>query len=211
MPGVTISAAYGAGGSVVAPAVADLLGYQLLDRAISSAVAAQLEVSVAEAEGGVIKRSWPERFLSLLAPLSGGVLGAGTDSAPVELPAGSEESAAFRLQAETIMRGAMTEGAVVLGRAGAAAFAGDTDVLRVRLYGPVEARIAQAARVEGVDEATARRRLPEVDSARAHYVRRLYQVSVDDPALFHLQLDSTVLAPRTCARLIVDAYRSLSG
>ena len=43
MPGVTISAGYGAGGSVVAPHVARLLGLPLLDRAISSRVAAQLQ------------------------------------------------------------------------------------------------------------------------------------------------------------------------
>jgi hypothetical protein len=40
MPGVTISAGYGAGGSVVAARVAQLLDVPLLDRAISSAVAA---------------------------------------------------------------------------------------------------------------------------------------------------------------------------
>jgi hypothetical protein len=46
MPGVTISAGYGAGGSVVAPEVAGRLGLPLLDRAISSRIAAQLHVSV---------------------------------------------------------------------------------------------------------------------------------------------------------------------
>ena len=79
MPGVTISAGYGAGGSVIAPEVARQLGLPLLDRAISSHVAAQLQVSVQEAEGAVIKRSGPGRFLAVLAPLAGGALGAGTD------------------------------------------------------------------------------------------------------------------------------------
>jgi hypothetical protein len=82
MPGVTISAGYGAGGSIIAPEVARQLGLPLLDRAISSHVAAQLKVSVQEAEGAVIKRSGPGRFLAVLAPLAGGVLGAGTDCAP---------------------------------------------------------------------------------------------------------------------------------
>jgi hypothetical protein len=59
MPGVTISAGYGAGGSVVAPHVARLLDLPLLDRAISSRVAAQLHVSVQEAEGGAVRRSLP--------------------------------------------------------------------------------------------------------------------------------------------------------
>jgi hypothetical protein len=57
MPGVTISAAYGCGGAVVAPAVAEQLGMPLLDRAISSAVASQLHVTLQEAEGAELKRS----------------------------------------------------------------------------------------------------------------------------------------------------------
>ena len=69
MHGVTISAGYGAGGSIIAPQVARLLGLPLLDRAISSHVASQLQVSVQEAEGGVIRRSLPDRFLAVLAPV----------------------------------------------------------------------------------------------------------------------------------------------
>ena len=45
-------------------------------------------------------------------------------------------------------------------------------MLRVRLFGPAGARIAQATRIEGIDEQIARQRLPEVDAARAQYVRR---------------------------------------
>jgi len=41
-------------------------------------------------------------------------------------------------------------------------------------------------------------------------VRRLYHCSVDDPSLYHLQLDSTVLPAQTCARIIADAYRSMT-
>jgi cytidylate kinase len=210
MPGVTISAGYGAGGSAVAPAVAELLGFPLLDRAISSAVAQKLQVSVAEAEEGAAKKSLSERFLGLLAPLAGGVLGAGTDAAPLDVEAEADDGAAFREQAESIMRAALVEGAVILGRAGGAAFVNEPGVLRVRLFGPVEARAAQAARLEGTDLETARGRLPGVDRARAHYVRRLYRVDVDAPALYHLQLDSTALSTQTCAELIATAYHAFT-
>src|ERR1700761_1321796 len=119
MPGVTISAGYGAGGSVIASALARQLGLPLLDRAISSHVAAQLRVSVAEAEGGATKRSVPGRFLAVLAPLAGGVLGAGTDCAPPEAAVPPpDEAVFFRDQAEAIMRKALVSGAVILGRAG---------------------------------------------------------------------------------------------
>ncbi len=52
-------------------------------------------------------------------------------------------------------------------------------------------------------------RMRQVDGAREQYVRRLYHCSVDDPALYHLQIDSTVLAPQACAEMIATAYRSL--
>jgi cytidylate kinase len=208
MPGVTISAAYGAGGSMIAPAVAERLGLPMLDRAISSHVAAQLRVSVQEAHGGVIKRSGAGRFLAVLAPLAGGVLGAGTDCAPPEAVLPLDDAGIFREQAEAIMRQALVTGAVILGRAGGTAFRNEPGVLRVRLFGPEEARIVQAARIEVVDQDTARQRLPEVDRARAQYVRRLYGSDIDDPDLYHLQIDSTVLPLDTCVEIIATAYRS---
>ena len=208
MPGATISAGYGAGGSVVAPQVARLLGVPLLDRAISSHVAAQLSVSVQEAEGGAVRRSLPDRFISALIPLAAGVLATSTDTLPRDLAPPPGEADLFRQQAEAIMRAALVSGAVILGRAGAAAFRTEPGVLRVRLFGPPEARIAQAARIENTDEATARQRLPEVDRARAQYVRRLYRADIDDPDLFHLHIDSTALPLDACASLIVSAYRA---
>jgi cytidylate kinase len=210
MPGVTISAGYGAGGSVVAPKVAELLGFRLLDRAISSRVAAQLHVSVREAEGGAVRRSLPDRFFAALAPLAADVLAVGTDAQPRDLVTPPDEAALFRGQAEAIMRAALASGAVILGRAGAAAFRAEPGVLRVRLFGPAPARIAQAARIEGVDEPTAEQRLPEVDRARSQYVRRLYRADIDDPDLFHLHIDSTVVPLDACAELIVTAYRALA-
>jgi Cytidylate kinase-like family len=208
MPGVTISAGYGAGGSIIAPEVARQLGVPLLDRAISSHVAAQLQVSVPEAEGAMIRRPLVDRFFSVLSPLAGGVLGAGTDGTPHDVAPPPNETAFFREQAETIMREALASGAVILGRAGGAAFSKEPGVLRVRLFGSTQARIEQAARIENVDLVTARQRLPQVDRARAQYVRRLYCVSIDDPELYQLQIDSTALPLRACADLIAAAYRS---
>jgi len=209
MPGVTISAGYGAGGSVVAPGVAQRLGLPVLDRAISSRVAALLQVTVPEAVGVEIQRPLVDRLLGIFTPLAGGLLCAGTDAAPPEAVPPPDDAALFREHAEGIMSEALAAGAVILGRAGAAAFRGRPDVLRVRLFGPPEARIVQASRIENVDLAAARQLLPEVDRARAQYVRRLYGLSIDDPDLFDLQIDSTALPLDACADIIVSAYRTL--
>lgn len=211
MPGVTIASSYGTAGSVIAPAVAKELGLPLVDRAISVQVAARLDVSEAEAEAARAYRSLADRFLSLLAPLAGGVLGAGTDAAPGESIPNMDEAEAFREQAEQVMRAALATGAVILGRAGGAAFRQEPGVLRVRLFGSEPARRKHAMRFEQIDEHTAALRMRQVDDAREQYVRRLYHCSVDDPSLYHLQIDSTVLAPQACAAMIATAYRSLSA
>ncbi len=206
---MTISAGYGAGGSIVAPAVAARLGLPLLDRAISTTVAEKLHVTLDEAEDGRPHRSFGERFLSALTPLAGGVLGAGSDVVPAGDATAAEASAPFREQAEAIMREALPTGAVILGRAGAAAFVDQPDVLRVRLFGSQAARLAQAMRLEGIDRETAEYRLTEVDSARALYVRRLYGADIDDPGLYHLHLDSTALDLSCCVDLVTTAYQAL--
>lgn len=210
MPGVTISAGYGAGGSIVAPAVAARLELPLLDRAISATVAAGLHVSLHEAEQGEPRRSIADRFLSIFAPVAGGVLGAGTDAAPGGLLI-PDDATQFRQQAEHVMREALTHGAVILGRAGAPALRDEPVVLRVRLFGDRDARIHQGARLSGVDEQTASRQQHQVDTARDQYVRRLYAISADDPALYHLQLDSTVLALEVCTDIIVTAYTAMGA
>src|ERR671933_599498 len=74
-PVVTISATYGSGGSIVARRVADELGLPFLDRAIPGAVAAQLGVSVrdAEARDEVGPRGLERimRSLAAVGPVSG--------------------------------------------------------------------------------------------------------------------------------------------
>jgi cytidylate kinase len=209
MRGVTISGQYGAGGSVVAPEVAKQLSLPLLDRAISSDVAAKLHVSLHEAEGAELKRSLVGKFFSILTPLAGGALGAGTDAAPPDAVPAPDDAALFREQAEAIMANALTTGAVILGRAAAAAFRDEPNILRVRLFGPVEARIAQGARIENVSIESARRSQHEVDHARDHYVRHLYGLGIDDPSFYQLRIDATAVPFETCVELIVTAYRSL--
>ncbi|MCW2497919.1 cytidylate kinase-like family protein [Jatrophihabitans sp.] len=209
MPGVTISAGYGTGGSRIAQLVADELFLPLIDRAISAEVAAELHITVEEAQDASFSRSLTDRILGMLAPLASGVLGAGTDAAPAEAAAAPTDADLFRERVEQRLRGALSAGVVILGRAGSAAFRDEPDVLRVRLFGPKPRRIAHAVRAQGVDEATAQKRLAQVDAARAQYVRRLYGLDIDDPSLYHLQLDSTVLPEPECAQLIASAYRAL--
>jgi cytidylate kinase len=107
-------------------------------------------------------------------------------------------------------RVADSTGAVFLGRAGMLVLGGRADVLRVRLDGPVEARIAQAVR-EGLAEDEARTLQKNVDGAREAYVKVFYGAKQADAALYHLILDSTALPLDVCTELIVAAAEAHLG
>lgn len=117
----------------------------------------------------------------------------------------------MRQETEGRLREVAAAGAVVLGRAGACALLDTPSVLRVRLYGPAPARLAQAARLPGIPTDEAAARLEPVDRVREDYVRRLYGRSADDPSLCQLPIDSTVLPPPGVAALIPTASERLSS
>ncbi len=202
---VAISAAYGAGGSRIGPAVAERLGVPFVDRAIPLAVAERLEVSLQEAAAhdDQICGSWLERALR-------GFLG-GDAAAPAPLPADVVSSEDFRRATEDVLRRqAATGRGVILGRASVVVLREDPRALRVRLDGRPKRRIAQAMRMQGLDRETAERGLRQIDRTHAEYMRHFYGVERDDPRLYHLMIDSTALALDACVDLIVRAAASIA-
>jgi hypothetical protein len=203
---VTLSAPYGAGGSQVGPAVAERLGVQFLDRAIPTGVAERLAVPLRDAiERDEAVGSWLTRAL-LSFGQAGPVLAGAT---PVPGSVLTEE--AFREATEQVLRQHASEGAVILGRAGAIVLRDVPGALHVRLTGPRESRITQGMLLEGVDRETAERHVEETDRARDAYVRHFYRCDARDAALYHLVIDSTAIPLSTCADLIVEAAQARSG
>jgi hypothetical protein len=202
---IALSASYGAGGSRIGPALAERLGVPFVDRAIPTAVAEQLSVPLDEAiaHDEQTAPSFIERML-------GGFLGSDT-GAPTPLPAQPMSGEDFRRATEEVLcQQAETGEGVILGRGGAVVLRADPRTLRVRLDGPVERRIRQAMRIQNVDEETARQTVRRLDRAHAAYLKQFYGVDVDDPALYHVRLDSTALPLEACVELIVLAARSLA-
>jgi cytidylate kinase len=195
---VTISASYGAGGSVVGPALAQRLGVPFVDRAVPTRIADELGISQSAAEklDEDVERGI-DRVLSHLAPI-GEFYG---DVDPELLKRSTHHEAAEQAIRELAAGGH----AVVLGRAGAVVLAGDPRALHVRLDGPADARIAQAMRIESVDRDTAERRQKRTDRAREAYVKRYYRCDARDPALYDVVLDSTRLATEVCVGVIAAA------
>lgn len=201
---VTISAAFGAGGSEIGPAVAKALSLPFFDRAIPVSVAGRLGISVEDAreKDERVDTGW-WRVLSTMSfmPDAAGIGPYGRGAAPDER--------AFQLQTEQVLHEVADRGGVLLGRAGAIVLADVADALHVRLTGPAEARIAGHARRTGLDPKEAEKDVRTNDAAREHYVKQLYRCDATQCRHYHLVLDTTVLPWDTATDLIVRAARAV--
>jgi cytidylate kinase len=202
---VTIAAAYGAGGSVIAPHVAERLGLPLIDRAIPVPLAHELAGTLHELADDEHRQPGPVgRALLRAIDLSG--LFVGFPVPPREL--GADERVAAT--EEALRQAADRGGAVVLGRAGVFVLRRRSDTLHVRLDGGDAARLRQAMSHEGLDEATATVQLRETDRARFAYITHFYPGERwDDPANYHLVIDSTAISLDVCVDVIVAAALDL--
>jgi cytidylate kinase len=202
---VTISATFGAGGSVVGPTVADRLGLPFVDRAIPFAVATEIGCTLDEAlvhddraERGI------GRILAGAARLPNVTLGGMDIYLPDRTLLPEEE---FVGRTERVLA-AITEG-VVLGRAGAMVLADKPHTLHVRLDGSRRRRLAKVASSFGLGAREAERMLDDNDRARAAYVKHFYRVDPADPGLYHLVLDGARLPESVCADLVVAAAHAV--
>jgi hypothetical protein len=200
---VTVSAAYGAAGAEVAPAVAERLGLPFHDRAIAAQVAGRLGVPVSEAEANdetVVRGLW--RLVASLGTMPdpvGGVL----PTSP--LP----DARAYREQTERVLAEiAAGTGGVVLGRAGAIVLGDRPDALHVRLDGPRELRLAAAVARSGRSREDVQREMAANDRSREAYVRHFYRCDPADARHYHLVVDTTALPVEAVVDLVVTAARA---
>ncbi len=208
---VTLSASFGAGGSIVGPLVAERLGLPFLDRAIPVAVAKALAVPMADvvAHDGRRAPSLGRTLANLARAAAAPDTAFGSAPTAARASLGDQPEQAFRDQTEQVLHQiAGTTGGVILGRAGAIVLHDQRAALHVRLDGPIEARIQRAVGLEGTDEATAAKLLAETDRARLGYVKHFYKCDARDACHYHLVLDSTAFELEACADLVVAAARA---
>jgi len=205
---VTISASFGAGGSVIGPAVADRLGIPFVDRAIPAAVAKDLAVPLDRALAH--DQQLPSGIIRILSKMANSIVPYGTT--PVGALVETDEEDVFRAGTEKVIHSVSdTSGGVILGRAAAVVLSGHPSALHVRLHGPRTARLVRATTSRGLTADEAAKLLDETDRARIAYVKHFYKRDPQDPKLYHLVLDTTSLPDDITIDLIAIAARSRAG
>ena len=194
---VTVSATYGAGGTVIAPAVAERLGLPFADRLIP--LQGRDHPSGENVDADELASEPRSSLARSLAAWGGGWV------IPMAAEVGDLPEQ-VREQVETSIQELVdTGGAVILGRAAAVVLAGQPHSFHVRLDGPEERRVQRGAQWEHCDLTTAQRHMEASDAARGRYVRRLYRRDAADPTLYHLVFDSTVVPTSVTVDLICQA------
>lgn len=119
---------------------------------------------------------------------------------------------AYQSQVERIIRDLADEGDVVIvGRGGQMALRGRPDVLHVRIVAPFEVRVARLQQEKNFSAESARACLEASRKARARYIQRSYGVQLDDPALYHLVVNTGLLDLPQAVNLVVGAIQQLTG
>jgi hypothetical protein len=197
---LTISATYGAGGSLVAPAAAARLQLPFFDRLLHGPDTRRAEALMERLSDEERRHAPPGRLAATLAHLSAGL----------GIPVPDERD----LNPREVLRRSVTAsisnivasgGGVILGRGGAVVLAGQPFAFHVRLDGPPERRLRQGMEIEGADEQAARAHQADADRAWSQFVQRVLDRDPADGRLYHLVLDSTVVPLDTCAEVVAAA------
>jgi cytidylate kinase len=186
MTTITISRQMGSLGSDVAFLVAERLGYRLVWREL---------INLAARRAGA-----PEMALAAIDELD--LLG---------LTPSPQAQRAYIEEVNRIVNELAEQGnVVILGRAGQVILHGRPETLHVRIFAPQALRVKRVAEKLGVTIDKAAAQVEASDRYRARYLRRFYHVRWDDPALYHLVLNTAHLTSAQAADIICRAAANLS-
>jgi cytidylate kinase len=197
---VTVSASYGAGGSVIAPGLAERLGLPFFDRLLQGPEAQQPDQIIERLSEEERQQAPPGRVVTGLGHMSAAL------GIPVPVAADLNPSDEIRRTVEaSVKRIANGTGGVILGRGAVVVLAGAPNAFHVRLDGPVGRRTAQGMTIEGVSEDVARDHQARADRAWSQFGQRLFNRDFTDYRLYHLVLDSTAVPMPECISLVAGA------
>ena len=203
---ITITRQYGAGGSRVAELVAQRLGWTVVDNEFVEEVARRAGLPAATVAAREERApSLQERLVSALATASPEVFvptGEPTDEIPTE-------ERIVRVTERVIAELAQHGRVVLVGRGAQAVLEGTgaPSALHAYVVAPLPARIRTVMERLGVNDKDAARAIEETDANRDRYVERWHGRRRQDPALYHLAVNTAWLGYEGAADLVVAAAR----
>lgn len=201
---LTIAREYGSGGSDIGRKLAEILGWECIDKQIIERVAAMGKVDpewAAKADEHAL--AWWSRVLKSFR--QGGLesyVGEGIEF-------GIDRDTVQTFTASIIREAAKIGNCVIIGRSAQCILQDHPHVLRMLVYAPFKEKL-ERMKIRHPHEKNLPALLRRVDSERLHYARYYYDCDSADPRLYHITLNST-LGIDTCVRLVAQIIRSSRG
>ena len=202
---ITVGREFGAGGSLVAARVAELLGWTLVDNDLVQRVAARADLPIKEVAE---QEEWAPGFLQRLAR----VLTASAPPITTSEDTGQHEIEERRIvrTTEAIVRELAAEGRKVLvGHAAPVVLGQRANMLHVRLVAPKEFRVGIASQRMGLSTAEAQHLVEQKDAARIRYHQLYYQRDARDPLNYDLVINTGRTGFEGAADIIVARARAM--
>ena len=193
-PVITVSRQLGSGGTAIAEALAQRLGYQLFDREIIDSVAR---------ESGVHRQivdALDEKMRSGIEQWMDGVLHRRIFTAEEFIPA----------LARVLITLARAGSAVIVGRGANFILAGE-QALHLRVVAGREYRIGRVMRRLGAGREEAETRVHAADRERLRFIEKYLHREIDDPTAYHLILNPGELGHERTVDLVHTLYREIHG
>jgi cytidylate kinase len=202
VPIITISRQYGSLGDEIGKEVAHRLGLRLVDNEIIGEVAKRLGVPPSRVSAQDERTG---SFVSELVDTMRLLYPATLHSPPSEHEEDLNEGAYLQVIREVIWEVARSGNAVILGRGAAFITPRHPDVLHVLMIAPLETRIARVMAAEGLNHEEAARRIKQVDTDRARYVRHFYHTNWLDPGHYDLVVNTGYFTQARATSLVCAA------
>ena len=226
---VTISRQLGSGARAIGIRAAELLGYDVVDKALITEVAREAHVDPEEvAEIDEVEEPGVRGFLtrwftmesvanvpsaSALVDLSyhgpGGIFVPPADADIGEEVHFLDRQQYHRLVQQTIHRLGERGRVIIVGRGGMVLLRDAPNTLRIRVVASEESRAERYASEEGITFREALHQVRISDRRRAAFVHRNYHVDWDDTALYHLVINSESSSTAMAASAIAAAVGAM--
>lgn len=221
---ITVSREYGSRGRHIARQVAQDLGYSYFDKNILTEVAHAANTTAAQISRydekcenglrGFLKKLFAPEFSRYLDfpyyyyPSEFLMEGYPVDRDPVgeeePIPTEAEVLEFFRRVIEKLWK---RNNVVIVGRGSQMILADKPSTLHVRFIAPIEDRIEQVMKDEGVIYPLARKEIETTDKQRTNYLRHYYDADWADGKHYNLVLNTSSMSIELAAKVIITAVR----
>ena len=197
---IAISRTMGAEGESVGSAVAERLGFRFVDEDIVAEAAAKQQLEPALVADAERRQPLVQRLLEELGSADWSYPGLVT-SRP-DLVTKTEDMRS--LICEAIHETAEQGNVVIFAHAASIALAGRDGLLRVLLTASPDVRARRLAN-GGMSDADAAKEVKASDRDRADYLKRFYQIEVEQPTHYDLVVNTDRLTPEETANVVAAA------